>query len=122
MTLKGLFNAIQYTLNNCKPDQPTVRCIQPKIDFGSRQLNGLFGCVDENGFCTPDHGITEIVGDPGSGKSQLLMNLAASILSCNPDVSVLYIDTENCITRMRIQEMMTQPLAKHHRSGLDDLA
>jgi RAD51-like protein 3 len=48
--------------------------------------------------------LTEVVGRPASGKTQLCFSLALTTVSSG-DCTVAYIDTSNCFSGRRLQEM-----------------
>lgn len=80
------------------------------LDLGDPDLNCFLAEeLDENNCIRPDIGITEIAGDPGSGKTQLCLKLCASALFRIDPLSgykVLIIDTEGCVYKQRIVDFL----------------
>ena len=66
------------------------------IDSGSKSLNET--------FITSTGQVTELVGLPGMGKTQMCIQLASSVLLNNQ--KVVYIDTEGSFSSLRLNQMM----------------
>lgn len=70
-----------------------------KISTGSKNFDQLMAGGFETGS------ITECFGEYGSGKTQIAHILAVNILNEDPDLTVVYIDTENTFRPERIRQL-----------------
>lgn len=70
-----------------------------KISTGSKAFDKILDGGVKSGA------ITEVYGQFGSGKTQLGHQLTVNVLKDNPDGVVVYIDTENTFSAIRIRQM-----------------
>jgi RAD51-like protein 3 len=87
------------------------------------QYSAVFstGCVGidtllDGGLYTGE--ITEIVGQPSSGKSQLCMSAAATMIQTSKDITIAYIDSSSSFSPDRVIDMHTEWLTKQHKEAI----
>ncbi|OZJ03309.1 hypothetical protein BZG36_02280 [Bifiguratus adelaidae] len=77
---------------------------QSNISFSSNALDSLFG-----GAGIPTAKVIEICGCPGTGKTQIALQLSANVI-CNPEgdqpCRSIYIDTEGSFMAARLRDML----------------
>lgn len=92
-----------------EPSQlPETQHSRAVVNLQSKKLAQVFDCKDGSEVRLP-RGIIEISGEPGSGKTQLCIELAVSNVNKDvPDIErpeTLVIDTEHCWSVQRVRDM-----------------
>ena len=87
-----------------------------RISTGSSDLDELLGGGVQTGY------LTEIYGEAGAGKTQLMFTLAINAMTSEDPGKVAWIDTEGAFSAQRVREIAAQKGFENPTEALDNIA